>query len=477
MLRDAPIVLVGRADGPPRRRPGVFAGREPRAVARGTGRSLLAAHRLGPRRAGGPHARPGRAAASSQTDRTGAPLPRNDRGERVSPPRRPAALRRSYAAGPARHRRPPRKGASCSRSPSDPAPPMSTVALMACSGALIDKAALRPPLYTLTVLMAGVQILALGRGPLRYGERLFSHDSALQAIGRLRLWLYDEVEPRTPAALGHWRSGDLLSRATADVDSLQDLALRGISPVLVGVISSAVRRLSRGDHPAGWPVSCSPVASRAPSASPPPSPGAASVGLGAKEAALRGELSADVVELFAGSGGPGGLRARRGVPRAGPRATTKPSPASPGAARGPRAPCPASASSFTGLAVVGLLARRASRPSTPIVSPATCSPSCHSSPSAPSRSYQPVADAVSRLSHHLGAARRVLAIAELPTPGPRPDRPTGRTRTNRASSLKERLPSATAPIAPGPSPASRCLSQRHVASPSSGRAGRARAAS
>ena len=115
---------------------------------------------------------------------------------------------------------------------------MSTVALMACSGALIDKAALRPPLYTLTVLMAGVQILALSRGPLRYGERLVSHDLALRAIGRLRLWLYDEVEPRTPAALGQWRSGDLLSRATADVDSLQDLALRGISPVLVGVVSS-----------------------------------------------------------------------------------------------------------------------------------------------------------------------------------------------------------------------------------------------
>ena len=43
---------------------------------------------------------------------------------------------------------------------------MSTVALMACSGALIDKAALRPPLYTLTVLMAMVQIFALARGPL-----------------------------------------------------------------------------------------------------------------------------------------------------------------------------------------------------------------------------------------------------------------------------------------------------------------------
>ena len=171
---------------------------------------------------------------------------------------------------------------------------------MACSGELIDKAALRPPLYTLTVLMAGVQILALGRGPLRYAERLFGHDAALQAIGRLRLWLYDEVEPRTPAALCQWRSGDLLSRATADVDSLQDLALRGISPVVVGVLSSLfavalvavilpVAGLVLAGCLAGALCSTSTVA------------WLRQRGLGAKEAALRGELSADVVELLRGA--------------------------------------------------------------------------------------------------------------------------------------------------------------------------------
>ena len=62
---------------------------------------------------------------------------------------------------------------------------LCTVGLLACSGALIDKAALRPPLYTLTVLMAAVQLLALGRGPLRYAERLVSHDAALGALGRV----------------------------------------------------------------------------------------------------------------------------------------------------------------------------------------------------------------------------------------------------------------------------------------------------
>ncbi|MGO9151048.1 MAG: thiol reductant ABC exporter subunit CydC [Acidimicrobiales bacterium] len=290
---------------------------------------------------------------------------------------------------------------------------MSTVALMACSGALIDKAALRPPLYTLTVLMAGVQVLALGRGPLRYGERIFSHDSALRAIGRLRLWLYDEVEPRTPAAFGHWRSGDLLSRAMADVDSLQDLALRGISPVLVGVSSSvfAVGLVAIILSAAGLVLAgclggalclTSVVAwwhQR---------------GLGAREAALRGELSADVVELLRGAADlvafgrdeellERALADDEALARLARRRSW-----TAGAVSG-------LATAFNGIAVIGLLA---------VAIPAA---GAHRLPGymlavlplvslGAFEIVPPVADAVSRLSHHLAAARRVLAIADLSTP-------------------------------------------------------------
>ena len=111
---------------------------------------------------------------------------------------------------------------------------LCTVGLLACSGALIDKAALRPPLYTLTLLMAAVQLLALGRGPLRYAERLVSHDAALGALGRVRLWVYDQIAPRSPAGVAGWRNGDLLARATADVDLLQDVYLRGVAPLARG---------------------------------------------------------------------------------------------------------------------------------------------------------------------------------------------------------------------------------------------------
>ncbi|MGA2305476.1 MAG: thiol reductant ABC exporter subunit CydC [Acidimicrobiales bacterium] len=177
---------------------------------------------------------------------------------------------------------------------------MSTVALMACSGALIDKAALRVPLYTLTVLMAAVQIFALSRGPLRYGERLLSHDSALRVLGRLRAWIFDAVEPLCPAGLRQWRSGDLLFRATGDVETLQDLYVRGVAPLVVAALSSAASvalltiilpaaGLVLGGCLAAAFVLTSTIA------------WARHHRLGSAEAALHGQLAADIVELVQGA--------------------------------------------------------------------------------------------------------------------------------------------------------------------------------
>jgi len=297
---------------------------------------------------------------------------------------------------------------------------MSTVALMACSGTLIDKAALRPPLYTLTVLMAAVQILALCRGPLRYGERIFAHDSALAAVGRLRLWLYDEVEPRSPAALGRWRSGDLLARATADVDSLQDLALRGIAPVLVGVVTSVFAvGLVTIILPVGGLVLAGCLACAL---------GLTSAvawgrqrGLGAKETALKGALSADVVELLCGAGDLVALgRDEDYLERA--------------LADDEELVRLARRRSWTAGATSGLAVILAGVGVTGLLAVAIPAAGEHRLPGymlavlplvalGAFEIVPPVAEAASRISYHLAAARRVLAIAGLPIPVHDPAQP------------------------------------------------------
>jgi thiol reductant ABC exporter CydC subunit len=84
------------------------------------------------------------------------------------------------------------------------------------------------------------------RGPLRYAERLVGHDATLRVLARWRVWLYDCLTPRVPAALAGWRSGDLLTRAIDDVDTLQDLYLRTMLPLAVAVGSAVLGLLVVG---------------------------------------------------------------------------------------------------------------------------------------------------------------------------------------------------------------------------------------
>jgi len=111
----------------------------------------------------------------------------------------------------------------------------ATIGLLAGSGYVVGRAALRPGLDAIVGILAAVEVLAFLRGPLRYEERLVGHDAALRALTRWRVWLYDRLSPRVPAALAGWRSGDLLARAIDDVDALQDLYLRTLLPVTVAV--------------------------------------------------------------------------------------------------------------------------------------------------------------------------------------------------------------------------------------------------
>lgn len=96
------------------------------------------------------------------------------------------------------------------------------VGLLATSGWLITRASLKPPVLSLSIAIAGVQAFALCRGCARYMERLALHDVSLSALGKLRLLLFDTLEPLVPGGLGTNRSGQLLSAFVSDCDSVAD---------------------------------------------------------------------------------------------------------------------------------------------------------------------------------------------------------------------------------------------------------------
>ena len=126
----------------------------------------------------------------------------------------------------------------------------ATIGLLAGSGYVVGRAALRPGLGAIVGILAAVEVLAFLRGPLRYAERLVGHDAALRALTRWRVWLYDRLSPRVPAGLAGWHSGDLLARAIDDVDALQDLYLRTLLPVSIAVGAAVIGTVAVGRHPA-----------------------------------------------------------------------------------------------------------------------------------------------------------------------------------------------------------------------------------
>ena len=114
------------------------------------------------------------------------------------------------------------------------------VGLMGAAGYLISRAAERPAILSLTAAIVGVRFFGIARPIARYFDRLSSHDLAFRFLAGVRRRVYDRIEPLAPTQLEGHRRGDLLSRLVADVDSLQNLHLRGIGPPLVALLAGAV---------------------------------------------------------------------------------------------------------------------------------------------------------------------------------------------------------------------------------------------
>ncbi|MCC5942894.1 MAG: thiol reductant ABC exporter subunit CydC [Balneolaceae bacterium] len=112
---------------------------------------------------------------------------------------------------------------------------MTGVGLIAASGYLISWAALRPPILDLILVLVAVRFFGISRAAFRYAERLFSHDLTFRILKNLRVHFYEKLEPLLPGKAIQYRSADLLSRFSDDVDQLQEFYLKTIAPVLTAL--------------------------------------------------------------------------------------------------------------------------------------------------------------------------------------------------------------------------------------------------
>lgn len=122
----------------------------------------------------------------------------------------------------------------------------SSIGLLYCSGFVLTYAALQPSISVIAVPIVAIRAFGLSRGAFRWFDRMESHDTALRLLERFRIWFYERLEPLVPTSLRHIRQGDLFQALARDVDSLEYLYARVISPVLVAIWTAILMAILLG---------------------------------------------------------------------------------------------------------------------------------------------------------------------------------------------------------------------------------------
>ena len=113
---------------------------------------------------------------------------------------------------------------------------LASIGLLTLSGWFLAASSLAGTagLYTFNYMLpaAGVRGAAITRTAARYFERLVSHDATFRVLQHLRVFTFGKLIALAPQQLARFRQGDLLNRFVSDVDTLDHLYLRVISPLV-----------------------------------------------------------------------------------------------------------------------------------------------------------------------------------------------------------------------------------------------------
>lgn len=86
---------------------------------------------------------------------------------------------------------------------------------------------------------AFVRGMAMGRTAGRWGERVVSHSATFKVLADLRVFFFEKLSPLIPGRIANLRDADLLNRLVADIDAMDHVYLRLISPLTIGVLGIA----------------------------------------------------------------------------------------------------------------------------------------------------------------------------------------------------------------------------------------------
>ncbi|WP_300481392.1 cysteine/glutathione ABC transporter ATP-binding protein/permease CydC [Shewanella sp.] len=86
----------------------------------------------------------------------------------------------------------------------------------------------------------GVRFLSIARTASRYGERLATHEATFKLLTELRVWAWQKLLPLSAKNLQGLRRGDMLNRLVADIDTLDHLYLRLLTPMAASLLMTGL---------------------------------------------------------------------------------------------------------------------------------------------------------------------------------------------------------------------------------------------
>ena len=125
----------------------------------------------------------------------------------------------------------------------------SVIVLGAFSALLVGAVFRDEPITTLLVLVC---VFAPLSALLFYLESWQAHDMAFRLLARMRIDLYDKLEPLAPAYMVRRRSGDFVSVVGGDVETVEYFFAHAISPMIVAVVIPGGLLVALGI--VAWPV-------------------------------------------------------------------------------------------------------------------------------------------------------------------------------------------------------------------------------
>ncbi|SET13320.1 heme ABC transporter ATP-binding protein/permease CydC [Thorsellia anophelis] len=117
---------------------------------------------------------------------------------------------------------------------------LATIGLLTLSGWFLAGSAIAGIVgfatYNYLLPAAFVRGFAIGRTASRYFERVVTHEATFRLLAQIRISVFESIFPRYTTLTQTYRQADLLNRLITDVETLDNLYLRVITPLLSAAI-------------------------------------------------------------------------------------------------------------------------------------------------------------------------------------------------------------------------------------------------